>query len=110
MALSTNGGSTWSNIAGATSTSYTISATTANQNGYRYRAVFTNSAGSATTTSGTLTVQYAPTVTTNPRSATVNAGQSVTFTTATSGNPTPTVQWQGSTNAGSTRSDTTRAA
>jgi hypothetical protein len=54
---STNGGSTWHNITGATSTSYTIIATTVSQNGYRYRAVFTNSAGSATTDSATLTVQ-----------------------------------------------------
>lgn len=98
---STNG-SNWSNISGATSTSYTISATTASQNGYHYRAVFTNSAGSATTASATLTVQYAPTVTTSPRSTTVNAGQTATFTVAAGGNPTPTVQWQVSTDGGNT--------
>jgi hypothetical protein len=102
---STNGGSTWHNITGATSSSYTISATTAGQNGYRFRAVFTNSAGSATTAAATLTVQYAPGVTTNPQNATVNAGQSVTFTAAASGNPTPTVQWQVSTDGGSTWSN-----
>jgi hypothetical protein len=103
--LSTNNGSTWGNITGATSTSYTISSTTTSQNGYRYRAVFTNSVGSATTASATLTVQYAPAVTTNPKSTTVNAGQSVTFTAAASGNPTPSVQWQGSTDGGSTWSN-----
>jgi hypothetical protein len=103
--LSTNNGSTWSNITGATSISYTISATTAGQNGYRYRAAFTNSAGSATTASATLTVQYAPSVTTSPRSATVNAGQSVTFTAAATGNPSPSVQWQLSTDGGSTWSN-----
>jgi len=99
--VSTNG-SHYSNIAGATSTTYTISAVTASQNGYRYRAVFTNSVGSATTASATLTVQYAPTVTTNPRSTTVNAGQTATLTAAAGGNLTPTVQWQVSTNGGST--------
>jgi hypothetical protein len=41
-------------------------------------------------------------VTTAPRSTTVNAGQSVTFTAAASGNPTPTVQWQVSTDGGVT--------
>jgi hypothetical protein len=103
--LSTNGGSSWSNITAATSTSYTISTTTASQNGYRYRAVFTNSVGSATTASATLTVQYAPTVTSNPKNVTVSAGQTATFTAAASGNPAPTVQWQVSTNGGSTWSN-----
>ena len=100
--FSTNIGSSWSNISGATSTSYTVSSTTASQNGYRYRAVFTNSVGSATTASATLTVQYAPSVTTSPKSATVNAGQSVTFTAAATGNLAPTMQWQVSTNGGAT--------
>ena len=98
--VSTNG-STYSNIAGATSTTLTISAA-ASQNGYRYRAVFTNSVSTATTTSATLTVQYAPVVSTNPISTTVNAGQTATLTAAASGNPTPTVQWQVSSNGGST--------
>ena len=49
---STNG-TTYTNITGATSTSYTISAVTTSQNGYRYRAVFTNSVGSATTAAAT---------------------------------------------------------
>jgi hypothetical protein len=107
--LSTNGGSTWHIITGATNTSYTISTTTASQNGYGYRAVFTNSVGSATTASATLTVQTAPTVTTAPKNTTVNAGQSVTFTAAASGNPPPTVQWQVSSDGGSTWSNITGA-
>jgi hypothetical protein len=102
---SSNGGGKWSNISGATGTTYTISATTASQNGYEYRAVFTNAAGSATTSAATLTVQYAPSVTTNPKSTTVNAGQNVTFTAAATGNPAPTVQWQVSTDGGTTYSN-----
>jgi hypothetical protein len=101
---STNG-STYTNISGATGTSYTISAASASQNGYRYRAVFTNAAGSATTTAATLTVQYAPSVSTNPKNTTVNAGQNATFTAAASGNPAPTVQWQVSTDGGNTFSN-----
>jgi putative Ig domain-containing protein/immunoglobulin I-set domain protein len=53
--LSTNG-TTWSNITGATSTSYTTLATTTAMDGYRYRAVFTNSAGTATSNPASLTV------------------------------------------------------
>jgi hypothetical protein len=98
-------GTNWSSIAGATSTSYTINAATAGQNGYRYRAVFTNSAGSATTAAATLTVQTAPTVTASPHNATVNAGQTATFTAAANGNPAPTVQWQLSTDGGTTFSN-----
>ncbi len=100
--MSTNGGATFANIAGATSTTYTTPATTAADNGDEFRAVFTNSVGSATTTAATLTVDSAPVVTTNPVSETVNAGQTATFTAAASGNPAPAVQWQVSTNGGST--------
>ena len=103
--VSTNGGSTFSNISGATSTTLTISNTTASQNNYEYDAVFTNSVGTATTSPATLTVQLAPTVTTSPSSLTVNAGQPATFTASASGNPAPTVQWQVSTNGGSTFSN-----
>jgi hypothetical protein len=39
----------------------------------------------------------APLVTQNPSSVTVNAGTTATFTAAATGNPTPTVQWQVST-------------
>ncbi len=55
--VSTNGGSTWSNISGATSDSYTTPATTASDSGNQYQAVFSNSAGPAATTNpATLTV------------------------------------------------------
>jgi hypothetical protein len=100
--VSSNGGSTYADISGATSTTLTLSAVTAGENGYEYRAAFTNSIGSATTTAATLTVQFAPTVTVNPTSQTVSAGHSVTFTAAATGNPTPTVQWQVSTDGGVT--------
>ena len=103
--VSTNGGSTFSNISGATITTLTLSNTAAAQNGDEYQAVFSNSVGTATTSAATLTVDFAPTVTTQPASQTVTAGQTATFTAAASGNPTPTVQWQVSTNGGSTFSN-----
>jgi hypothetical protein len=112
---STNGGTTWSPITGATTTTYSFSASSA-QNGYEYRAVFSNGVGSAATTSAaTLTVttpqpsNAAPSITAEPVSATVAAGTSATFTAAASGTPTPTVQWQQSTNGGTTWSPITGA-
>lgn len=105
---STNGNN-YSNISGATSLSYTISAATASQNGYHYRAVFTNSVGSATTAAATLTVQSTPTVTTNPSNHMVSAGSNVTFTAAATGNPAVSIQWQVSIDGGTTWSNITGA-
>ena len=97
--LSTDGGTTFNDIAGATST--TLSFTTdLTMDGYKYQAVFTNVLGTMTTTIATLTVQYAPQLGTSPGDQTITAGQSVTFTVAASGDPAPTVQWQLSTDGG----------
>ena len=100
--VSTNGGTTFTNIAGATGTTLTLTNVTAVMNANRYRAVFTNSVGTATTTAATLTVLYAPAVTTNPTSQTATAGSTVTFTAAATGNPAPTVKWQVSIDGGLT--------
>jgi hypothetical protein len=51
-----DGGATWLNIPGATSTSYTFVASAIDDEGNLYRAVFTNVAGSATTNAALLTV------------------------------------------------------
>jgi len=106
--VSTDGGATFSNITGATSTTLSFVAA-AGQNGNEYRAVFTNSVGSATTTAATLTVNVGPVVTLNPVSVTVNAGSTATFTATASGTPAPTVQWEVSTNGGATFSNITGA-
>lgn len=60
--ISTDHGATFTDIAGATSTTYTFTAT-ANQDGDEYRAVFTNSQGTAMTTAASLTVTSSPTST-----------------------------------------------
>ena len=99
--VSTDGGHTFTNINGATSDTYTLT-TAAAENGNQYKAVFTNSIGSVTTNAATLTVHTPPTVTTNPTSVTVIPGQPATFTAAATGDPTPTVQWQVSTDGGNT--------
>ncbi len=96
--ISTDGGTTFTNIDGATSTTLSFTSV-ATENGDKYQAVFTNSVGTATTSAATLTVDFAPSITNNPSSQTVDAGASVTFSAAASdGNPVPTtVQWQVST-------------
>src|SRR6266478_3808053 len=105
--VSTDGGATFSNVSGATSATLSFT-TTLSQNGNQYRAVFTNSAGSATTTAATLTVNNSPTlptITTQPANQVVTAGQTATFTAAATGSPAPTVQWQVSANGGTTFSN-----
>ncbi len=102
--VSTDGGATFNNIPGATSTTLTFSAAASND-GYQYQAVFTNTAGTATTTAATLTVNVPPSVTTNPTNQMVLLGSSVSFTAAASGKPVPTVQWQLSTDGGTTFTD-----
>jgi len=102
--VSTNGGSSFSAISGATSDTYSFTAQSS-ENGYEYEAVFSDFFGSATSNAATLTVtaatSTAPTVTTEPQSESVAAGSTASFSAAASGNPTPTVQWQLSTNSGS---------
>ncbi len=114
--VSTNSGASFApdtTDAGNTSTTLTVAGTTTALSGREYRAVFTNSLGNATSAAATLTVSAkpeAPKVTTNPVSKAVTAGEGATFTAAASGIPTPTVQWQVSTNGGLTfASDTTDA-
>jgi photosystem II stability/assembly factor-like uncharacterized protein len=61
--VSTDGGSNWNDIAGAASATYAITAALTDH-GKRYRAVFTNSLGSATSTAAVLSVAaYASVIT-----------------------------------------------
>ncbi len=109
---STDGGSTYANVGGATGSSFNTGATTLSQNGERYRAVATNSAGSATSNSATLTVNpapQAPAITTQPTAQTVAPPATATFAAAASGVPTPTWQWQVSTDGGATFAKVTGA-
>ncbi len=92
-------GSGFANIPGATATTYSFTAT-AGDNGHQYRAVFSNAYGTATSSAATFTVQFAPTVTTQPAGGTFLPGTTTTLTAASSGNPTATVQWQVDTGSG----------
>lgn len=68
--LSTDGGSSFANINGATTASYTLASTTVANNGQRYRVVATNSAGVATSNAVTLTVAAVPGVSSHRLSTT----------------------------------------
>ena len=96
-------GSTWADIPGATGATLSLTATSS-QNGFRYRAVFTNDLGTVTTAAADLTVNTPPTITTQPVDTTVDDGHTATFTGAASGSPEPAVKWQESSD-GSTWSD-----
>jgi alpha-tubulin suppressor-like RCC1 family protein len=99
---SANGGTSWTAVAGGTSNQLTIVGAKTSISGHQYRATFTNVAGKATTEAATLTVQKAPSVTKQPASLTVNEGQGASFEATASGFPTPTVQWEVSTDGGGT--------
>jgi PKD repeat protein len=82
-------------ISGATSASYTTPATTASDSGATFRCAVTNTAGSAVSSSATLTVLGgAPTITTQPAGQTVQAGQRATFTVAATGTAPLSYRWQ----------------
>lgn len=96
-------------ISGATNVTYSIGSVSSGNAG-NYSAVVTNSAGSATSNSASLTVNalpppsVAPSITTHPAGATVTAGSSVNFSVTASGTAPLAYQWQfnGSPIAGAT--------
>ncbi|MBS0631586.1 MAG: immunoglobulin domain-containing protein [Verrucomicrobia bacterium] len=85
-------------IAGATGASYTIGAATSADVG-SYTVQVSNSQGTVTSTAAVVTVNVAPTITTQPLSATVTAGQNATFSVVASGTGTLTYQWKKGTTA-----------
>jgi hypothetical protein len=85
------------NISGAMAASYTTPATVSGDNGVTFRVVVTNSAGSATSNSATLTVtasSVGPSITTQPANQTVTVGQTATFSVVAAGTAPLTYQWQ----------------
>ena len=82
-------------ISGATSSSYTTSATAIGDSGAVFTVVVSNSAGTVTSSSATLTVNpvVAPAITTQPTAQTVTEGQTATFSVTASGT-SPNYQWK----------------
>jgi alpha-tubulin suppressor-like RCC1 family protein len=98
---SIDSGASWSPVEGASTDKLTIASATVAENGNEYRAVFTNVAGQAISQLATLTVANRPVVTAQPVNLTVEVGQSASFEATASGFPAPSVQWEVSSNGGS---------
>jgi hypothetical protein len=81
-------------ISGATAASYTTPATVAADSGASYTVTVTNSVGNVTSNAATLTVNVPPTITTQPVSQTVTAGQTASFSVVATGTGTLSYQWQ----------------
>jgi hypothetical protein len=95
---------------GTNSNTFSIAQTTTGQTGAQIRVKVTNSAGSATSNTVTLTVNAdaptAPDITQQPANATVTAGQSATFTVTATGTAPLTYQWFLNGSAAGTNSST----
>ena len=98
------GGLPFADVPGATSPTLTFRAAVG-QDGNRYRAVFTNAAGTATTDAATLTVTPGLELVTDPAPQTAVVGTTATFTAAATGSPRPRVRWQVSHDGGATFAD-----
>jgi hypothetical protein len=104
--VSTNGGSTWTNIAGEIFPNLTLTNLTTTMNGYQYRVIVSGCGSPVTSNAATLTV-YAPvSITTQPANVSACAGNNATFSVVATGSPTPLAyQWQISTNGGASYSN-----
>ena len=75
-----------------TTKTLTVEATTA-RNGYQYQCEVSNAAGKVYSHAATLTIVSEPTITTQPKSVTAAAGETVKFTVAATGGGL-SYQWQ----------------
>lgn len=81
-------------IGGATAASYTTAPTTPSDSGAQFTVTVTNSVSSVTSNAAGLTVNLPPSITAQPVSQTVNAGQSATFHVGATGTGTLSYQWK----------------
>lgn len=84
-------------ISGATSPSYSTPTTTTSDNGSKFTVVVSNNKGSVTSDAATLTVTAAaapPSITTQPTSQTITAGQTATFSVTSTGAAPLSYQWR----------------
>ena len=81
------------NISGATASAYTTPATASTDNGAQFSVVISNAAGSVTSNSATLTVNVPPSITTQPSSVAITAGQTATFSVTATGTAPLSYQW-----------------
>ena len=109
---SRDGGATWADIAAATGNSYTTPATALADNGMLLRLHATNASGEVFSSTALLSVSLAPAApsfSTSPADQAVTAPAAASFSVVAIGTPTPTLQWQLSTDGGSTYTNITGA-
>jgi hypothetical protein len=80
-------------VAGATSSSYTLASAAAADHDAQFSVVVTNAAGSVTSATAMLSVMTQPSITTQPESRTVPSGVPATFTAVAAGTSL-TYQWR----------------
>ena len=100
---SMDGGTTFTDEAGATAATLTLTAVAQLHNGHFLRVVVSNSVGSVISNAALLTVNAATAaaaITQQPTSQSVTAPGAATFSAAASGTPPPTLQWQIDSGAG----------
>lgn len=103
--VSTDGGTNWNPVAGATAASLTLTSVTAGMSGNRYRVIVSNTCPSTITSSVvTLTVSSAANINTQPQNTAVCAGSTASFSVGATGS-TLSYQWQVSTNSGGSWAD-----
>ncbi|NYD87376.1 beta strand repeat-containing protein [Cellulomonas oligotrophica] len=79
---------------GETGASLTLAGVAPGDDGVQVRVVATNVVGTATSAPATLTVHHGPSSVTDPDDVRGLAGDDVTFTTSSVGNPVPAVRWE----------------
>jgi extracellular elastinolytic metalloproteinase len=103
--VSTDGGNTYTNIAGATGSAYNVTSVSAGQNNYQYRVlVFSCDATGIASNPALLTVNTPASFVSQPTDQSVCEGATATFSAGTAGTAV-TYQWQISTDNGATFTD-----
>ncbi len=104
--VSTNGGGSWNNLSNGapysnvTTATMTITAVTAGFNGYLYRCILSSACNPVNSSSAMLTVNTAPSISSQPVNVSSCASNSETFSVSATGTGL-TYQWQLSTDGGS---------
>lgn len=98
----------WADLGGATQATLTLNAVSLADSGRQVRVVISNPAGPVTSGFAVLSVSPAPAApgfSSAPASVSVQAGQPASFSAIVTGYPTPSLQWQSSTDGGASFAD-----
>jgi len=105
---STDSGVSFTDLTGETNATLTRTNVLLGNSGQQFRVVVSNGLGTVTSNAATLTVNPTPVVpafTTQPTNQSVTAPATASFSVIATGTPAPTLQWQVSTDSGSTWND-----